>query len=202
MPLMMTSHPVNMRDWITDLPMNSPAPTLAKISSATSNQEPHTSHQTGRISPFPTPSRKHDSFLTPRAPDECFWSSSGSEQGSPSKHGEASENTGTKAELELSLARLDFHAPTSPVSSLTDDEVLPPYIIMIKKNSESDGERQPPPSCLTQTSTRGSQPTPSPPPRTEDQQGYVKTKEPKREPEITPAYPTHPPPHRRSARVC
>jgi hypothetical protein len=105
------------------------AQTLAIISSPTSNQEPHTSHQTGRISPFPTPSRIHDSFFTPRSPAECFWSSSGSEQGSPAKHGEASENTGAKAELELSIVRLDVHAPASPVSSLTDDEVLPPHII-------------------------------------------------------------------------
>jgi hypothetical protein len=161
---------------------NTQAQTLATISGPSNNQEPHTQHQAGRISPFPTPSRTLDSFFTPRVPAECFWSSSGSEQGSPAKHGEASEITGAKAELELSLAKLDVHAPASPTSSLTndDDEALPPHIIRIRR---SDDERQPPPSCLTQANARGSQPTPSPPPHTEDQQVYVKTTGPKREPE-------------------
>ena len=97
-----------------------------------------------------------------------------------------------KTELELSLAGLDFHRPTSPASSLTDDEELPPHIIRIKNDSESDGERQPLPLCLTQTSPRGSQPTPSPPPRMEEQQEYIETEEPKREPEVAPTYPASP----------
>ena len=75
---------------------------------------------------------------------------------------------------------------------MTDDEELPPHIIMIKNNSELDGERQPPPSCLTQTSPRGSQPTPSPPPRMEEQQEYIEAEEPKREPEVAPTYPASP----------
>ena len=160
---------------------NTQAQTLATISGPSNNQEPHTQHQAGRISPFPTPSRTLDSFFTPRVPVECFWSSSGSEQGSPAKHGEASENTGAKAELELSLAKLDVHASASPTSSLTDDddEALPPHIIRIRR---SDDERQPSPSCLTQANARGSQPTPAPPPHTEDQQVYVKTKGPKESP--------------------
>ena len=94
--------------------------------------------------------------------------------------------------MELSLARLDFHPPTSPVSSLKDDEKLPPHIIMIKNDSESDGERQPLPLCLTQTSPRRSQPTPSPPPRMEEQQEYIEAKEPKREPKVAPTYQASP----------
>jgi hypothetical protein len=41
---------------------NTQAQTLATISGPSNNQEPHTQHQAGRISPFPTPSRTLDSF--------------------------------------------------------------------------------------------------------------------------------------------
>jgi hypothetical protein len=122
------------------------AQALATSPSSTNTQEPCSSSHTGKVSPFPTPSRKDDSFLTSRNSDEYFWSrenSSGSEQESPSRHGEMPENTGGETELGFSLAGLDFHRPTSPASSLTDDEKLPSYIIRMKNDSESDGERQP-----------------------------------------------------------
>jgi hypothetical protein len=38
----------------------------------------------------------------------------------------------------------------------------------------------------------GSQPTPSPPPRVEEQQEHIEPEEPKREPEDTPTYPASP----------
>ena len=108
---------------------NTQAQALTTSPSSTDTQVPCSSSYTGKVSPFPTPSRKHDSLLVSRNSDEYFWSrenSSGSEQESPWRHGEMPENARGKAELELSLAGLDCHRPTSPTSSLTDDETLPP----------------------------------------------------------------------------
>ena len=98
------------------------------------------------------------------------------------KHGETSEITGAKTELELSLAKLDVYTPDSSTSSLTDDdnEVLPPHIIVIRR--PDDGER-PPPSSLTQANAKGSQPTLPPPPHTGDRQACAETTGPKKEPE-------------------
>ena len=120
------------------------------------------------------------------------------------KHGETSEITGAKTELELSLAKLDVYTPDSSTSSLTDDdnEVLPPHIIVIR--TSNDG-KQPPPSSLTQANAKGSQPTLPPPPHTGDRQScaettgpkkepeeYIKAIEPKVEPKIVPSCPAPP----------